>query len=338
MTTRSTSATRANGAAKTRAAKYQATKSRSTKRAKSHVKNNDSKLQVDYPLTNPDRVLYPDSGITKLELAAYYQQATEWILPYLEDRPLSLVRCPEGQSKACFFQKHAAPGTPDALRRIEITEKDGPETYLIAEDLPGLLSLAQMGVLEIHVWGSRADRLEHPDWFIIDLDPSPEVPWQQVVESAFLLRDFFAQLDLQTFVKVTGGKGLHVVAPLSPRRATWDEVKSFTQQVAQAFSEQYPGRYLAKMSKAARRGKIFLDYLRNDRGATAIAPYSTRAKPGAPISVPLTWKELTADIRSDQWRIENIAERLKRKKDPWDGLFEVKQQLPKLREPMRQLM
>lgn len=297
-----------------------------------------AELQVDYPFTNPDRVLYPDSGITKLDLGSYYQQAAEWILPYLEDRPLSLLRCPEGQSKACFFQKHAAAGTPDALRRIEITEKDGPETYLIADNLPGLLSLAQMGVLEIHVWGSRADRLEHPDWFVMDLDPAPEVPWQQVVESAFLLRDFFAQLDLQTFVKVTGGKGLHLVAPLSPRRATWDEVKSFTHQVAQAFADQFPDRYLAKMSKAARRGKIFLDYLRNDRGSTAIAPYSTRAKPAAPISVPLTWKELTADIHSDHWRIENIAERLKKQRDPWEGLFEVKQQLPKLREPLRQLI
>jgi bifunctional non-homologous end joining protein LigD len=275
--------------------------------------------EVEYPLTNPDRILYPDSTITKRDLAAYYQRVANRILPYLKDRPLSLLRCPEGRAKSCFFQKHALTGTPEALRRIEISEKGGPENYLIADNLPGLLSLA------------------HPDWLIMDLDPA-EVAWEQVVETALLLRDFFARLDLQTFVKTTGGKGLHVVAPLSPRRSNWDEVKNFAQQVAQTFAEQSPDRYLAKMSKAARRGKIFLDYLRNDRGATAIAPYSTRAKPGAPIAVTLAWKELSPETHSDSWRISNIDERLGRKRDPWQGLFDLKQRLPKLREPLRQFI
>ncbi|WP_254508468.1 DNA ligase D [Anatilimnocola floriformis] len=289
---------------------------------------------VAYPLSSPNRVLYPQEGITKLDLAQYYQQIAERMLPYLEDRPLSLLRCPEGQAKTCFFQKHAAAGTSEALRRIEITEKSGTETYLIADDLPGLLSLAQMGVLEIHVWGSRADRLEHPDWFVIDLDPAPEVAWERVIETALLMRDFLARLDLQTFVKLTGGKGLHVVAPLSPRRASWDQVKAFTHQIAQAFADQFPDRYLAKTSKAARRGKIFIDYLRNDRGSTAIAPFSTRAKPNASISVPIAWEELTVDLQPDAWTLRNIQQLLAAKKwSPWVGFFEVRQTLPKKFDP-----
>jgi bifunctional non-homologous end joining protein LigD len=286
---------------------------------------------IDFPLTNPQRVLFPDVGLTKLDLASYYQDVSEWMLPYLKDRPLSLLRCPEGQAKKCFFQKHAAAGTPEALRRIEIDEKNERETYLIADDLPGLLSLAQMGVLEIHVWGSRGDRLEQPDWLVFDLDPAPEVAWKEVVASAEMLRDLLAEIKLQTFAKLTGGKGVHLVAPLAPRRAEWPEVKGFAQGVANLLAQEYPERFIAKMSKAARRGKIFVDYLRNDRGSTAIAPFSTRAKPGAPVAVPITWDELTPAIAPDQFNVSNVRERLaKLKPDPWAGFAEVKQRLPKL--------
>jgi bifunctional non-homologous end joining protein LigD len=305
------------------------------KRGAKKSQENATATQVDYPLTNPDRILWPEKGVTKLELATYYQEVAERMLPYLEDRPLSLLRCPEGQAKACFFQKHAAAGTPKALRQIEIDEKDGPETYLIAEDLSGLLSLAQMGVLEIHTWGSRADRLDQPDWFVIDLDPSPEVKWEQVLETGFMLRDWLAALDLQTFPKLTGGKGLHVVAPLAPRRARWEQVKEFTQRIAQVMAEKFPNRYIAKMSKAARRGKIFVDYLRNDPGSTSISNYSTRAKPTAPVAVPIAWKELNAKTPPDRWNVENMHERLASlKRDPWEGFFEVKQTLPKKLEAL----
>jgi bifunctional non-homologous end joining protein LigD len=253
------------------------------------------------------------------------------MLPYLADRPLSLLRCPEGQAKTCFFQKHAAAGTPEALRRIEIEEKNETETYLIADDLPGLLSLAQMGVLEIHVWGSRGDRLDQPDWLVFDLDPAPDVPWKEVVAAAHLLRDTLSDLGLETFAKITGGKGVHLVAPLSPRRADWEAVKSFSQRIAQSLAEEFPDRFIAKMSKAARQGKIFIDYLRNDRGSTAIAPYSTRAKGGATVAVPLDWKELTAKLRPEEWTVETVPSRLKKlKRDPWADFFEVKQTLPKL--------
>lgn len=301
---------------------------------KTHRKSSRAKeavTTVDYPLTNPGRILYPEVGLTKLQLASYYQQVAEWILPYLSDRPLSLLRCPEGQAKTCFFQKHAAAGTPDVLRRIGIKEKNGNEIYLIADDLPGLLSLAQMGVLEIHLWGSRGDRIEQPDWLVFDLDPAPDVAWKEVVTAAHLLRELLGNLKLETFVKVTGGKGVHIVAPLSPRRADWDAVKLFTQQIAQGLAEQYSDRFVAKMSKAARRGKIFIDYLRNDRGSTAIAPYSTRAKGNATVSVPLRWEELTPKMRPDQWTVENVPKRLASlKRDPWEGFFDVKQSLPKL--------
>jgi bifunctional non-homologous end joining protein LigD len=287
--------------------------------------------QVNYPLTNPDRVLYPEIGLTKVELAAYYQQVAAWLLPYLKNRPLSLVRCPEGQTKTCFFQKHAGPGTPDVLRRIEIEEKDELDTYLIADNLPGLLSLAQMGVLEIHLWGSRGDRIEQPDWLIFDLDPAPEVAWKEVVAAGRLLRDLLADLKLTTFAKVTGGKGLHVVAPLAPRRADWPAVKGFTQAIAQQLAREYPDRFVATMSKAARRGKIFIDYLRNDRGATAIAPYSSRAKPGAPVAVPIAWDELSARTKPDRWNVRTLPRRLQRlARDPWAGFWDVKQSLPKL--------
>lgn len=306
------------------------------------AKKADAETKVAYPLTNPGRVLYPADGITKLELAKYYEQVADRMLPYLADRPLSLLRCPEGQAKACFFQKHAAAGTPDVLRRIEITEKDGPETYLIADDLPGLLSLAQMGVLEIHLWGARADRLGYPDWFVIDLDPAPDVAWKTVVETGLFIRDWLDKLELTTFAKLTGGKGLHVVAPLAPRRSDWDRVKSFTQSLAQTLAETFPDRFIAKMSKAARRGKIFIDYLRNDQGSTAIAPYSARANEQAAVAIPISWKELSADTKSGAWTVRNLSDRFpKLKKDPWQDFFENKQTLPKsttaLRTALRKL-
>ena len=280
-------------------------------------------------LTNPDRVLFPETGLTKRGLAEYYTTIADWIMPHLVDRPLSLLRCPAGREGTCFFQKHAAAGTPEALRRIEIQEKDEVDTYLIADDLPGLLSLAQMSILEIHPWGSRGDRLEQPDRLIFDLDPGPGVPWKEVVQAAVQLRDSLEQIDLQSFVKTTGGKGLHVVVPLAPRRADWDAAKAFARTVAEHFAAEQPSRFVATMSKAQRKGKIFIDYFRNDRGATAVAPYSTRAKPGAPVSCPIRWDELSAKLRSDAFTVANLPARLQAlKSDPWEGFFNVKQQIP----------
>lgn len=281
-------------------------------------------------LTNLDRVLYPDIGLTKLGLATYYAQVAGWILPHVIGRPLSLVRCPEGQGGQCFFQKHPGKGTPEALERIKIREKDGIEDYVMIQNLDGLLSIVQMSVLEIHLWGSRGDRLEQPDRLIFDLDPDENLPWPRVIEGARLVRERLRKLDLESFVKTTGGKGLHVVVPISPRRQEWPAVKEFTRQIAESIVADQPKLYTANMSKAGRKGKIFIDYLRNDRGATAIAPYSTRRKPGAPVSVPLAWDELTSAIKSDHFNTSNLAGRLEGlASDPWAEIDKIKQSLPR---------
>jgi bifunctional non-homologous end joining protein LigD len=278
-------------------------------------------------LTHPDKILYPEQGITKLELARYYQSIADWILPHVKDRPLVLVRCPEGREKACFYQKHPSIGTPEAFRQISIREKTKTGQYLIVDDVAGLISLAQIGALEVHAWGSRADKLEFPDRLIFDLDPAPDVAWATVVQSARQVRDFLEVLGLVSFVKTTGGKGLHVVVPVD-RRHGWNEVATFCSTVADLIVSLDPDHYTANMSKAARPGKIFLDYLRNARGATAVAPYSTRARPGAPVSTPLTWTELSPRIRSDQNTVRNIGKRLgSLKRDPWHGFLSERQTL-----------
>jgi bifunctional non-homologous end joining protein LigD len=208
-----------------------------------------------------------------------------------------------------------------------VREKTRQEHYLVVDDVQGLISLAQIGALEIHAWGSQTDDIERPDRLIFDLDPAPDVAWRRVVESAHQVRQFLSDLGLESFVKTTGGKGLHLVVPIQ-RRHDWDEAKAFTKEVAERIVAADPGRYTANMSKSARRGKIYIDYLRNGRGATAIVPYSTRAKPHATISTPLTWKELTADLHSDQFTLRNLPERLAAlRRDPWEELASTRQSL-----------
>ncbi|MGV3482902.1 MAG: DNA ligase D [Planctomycetaceae bacterium] len=278
-------------------------------------------------LTSPEKVLFSDGEITKLDLAQYYLSIADWILPHVANRPLSLVRCPEGAEKECFFQKHPGVGTPKTFRLIPVKEKSTTRNYLLVDTADDLVSLAQIGALEIHVWGSKADKLESPDRLIFDLDPDPSVKWPRVVESAHQIRAFLDDLGLRSFVKTTGGKGLHIVIPLQ-RRHDWDEVKAFSKQVAEIIEQADPQRYTCNMSKAARGGKIFIDYHRNGRSATAIAAYSTRAKAGATVSVPLSWEELTPDIRSDSFTIQNLPERLRKlKKDPWAEVGDVRQSL-----------
>jgi bifunctional non-homologous end joining protein LigD len=282
-------------------------------------------------LTHPERILFPDTGLTKLGLANYYTQIAEWILPHAVDRPLSVVRCPDGQAGQCFYQKHAGAGTPQSLGRVSIEEKDGPEEYVFVRDLEGLLSLVQMSVLEIHPWGALRDNVDRPDRLTFDLDPGPDVPWPRVVEAAFVTRDLLADHGLESFLKTTGGKGLHVVVPLSPRRADWNEAKRVCKYLAGLLADQEPKLYTINMAKAARKGRIFVDYLRNDRGATAVAAYSTRARPGAPVSTPLAWDELTAAIHSDHFNVANLPTRLKSlKRDPWAKIDSVNQSLPRI--------
>jgi bifunctional non-homologous end joining protein LigD len=279
-------------------------------------------------LSNPDRVLYPAQRVTKQQLAQYYEAVAEWLLPHLEDRPLTLVRCPEGHEKQCFYQKHLGPAASEALDRVDIEEQVGEsKPYAVANSLSAVVALVQMGVLELHTWGSRASLLERPDRMILDLDPDVGLPWSRVVEAAKLTHTLLDELGLASFLKTTGGKGLHVVVPLQ-RKHSWDEVRSFSQALARHLERALPERFTSGMSKQRRQKKIFIDYLRNARGATAIAAFSTRAKGGAPVSVPLAWDELADDLRSEHFTVHNVVERLRRlRSDPWDGYSKARQSL-----------
>jgi bifunctional non-homologous end joining protein LigD len=279
-------------------------------------------------LTHPGRLLYEEPAISKLDLAQYYVDVADRIMPHVKHRPLAIVRCPDGASGTCFFQKHLSAGMPDAIKPFSVKSKEGArESYVSIEDERGLIALVQFGVLEIHPWGASADDVDKADRIIFDLDPDPKVEWPDVIAAAKEVRDRLQELKLESFVKTTGGKGLHVVAPLRPAVA-WEPVKRLTQAIAFSMAADKPALYLAKSSKAARGGKIFIDYLRNDRGSTAVAPYSTRARAGAPISAPLDWRELNARLRSDRYRLGNIRDRLAAlPRDPWEGFFDIRQSL-----------
>jgi bifunctional non-homologous end joining protein LigD len=281
-------------------------------------------LPSGMPLTNLDKVLWPEQGVTKGELIAYLAIASERMLAQMGARPLTLVRCPNGHNKQCFFQKHAKDGVPAAVKRVEIEEENGVEAdYMMVDDLPGLLSLAQLGVLEIHTWGCHADQVEKPDQMVFDLDPDVGLGWDEVVRTAIDLRARLQVLGLESFVKTTGGKGLHVVAPIE-RRVEWDTFKAFTKRVAEVLEEEHPTRYTTNPLKAKRRGKIFVDYLRNARGASAIAAYSPRRREGAPVACPITWEELEAGVDPASFTIRTMAERLSAA-DPWAGYAKAKQ-------------
>jgi bifunctional non-homologous end joining protein LigD len=279
-------------------------------------------------LTHPDRVLYPEQGITKRDLAAFYEEIGEWILPHVLERPLSLVRCPSGQGTACFYQRHVGPEASDRIKRVKVREKGGVRTYAYIEDLAGLIGLVQMGVLELHPWGSHVGSLEHPDRLTLDLDPAPGVPWHRVIAAARQLRSLLSELRLKSFVKTTGGKGLHVVVPLA-RKQPWAAVKDFARGIAEAMARRAPREHTASLSKAGRTGKIFIDYLRNSPGATAVAAYSTRALPGAPVATPIAWDELEVDLRSDHFTVTNLPRRLAALgNDPWEDFLTLRQTLP----------
>ena len=276
-------------------------------------------------LTHSDRVLYPDEGLTKRDLADYYLAVAEAMLPHLLGRPLSLVRCPEGAGKPCFYQKHPGHSAPRALRRIDVEEGSGTHEYGVVDNVSALVALVQMGVLEIHPWGSREDHLEKPDRIIFDFDPAPDVAWTRVVAAAGDMRERLKTLGLESFLKTTGGKGLHVVAPIAPREE-WPAVKAFTKAVAAAMEHDAPREYTTVMSKRERRGRIFIDYLRNDRGSTAIAPYSTRARAGAPVAMPIPWSALNPALKPASYTVLTIPQHLlSRKTDPWDGITALRQ-------------
>jgi bifunctional non-homologous end joining protein LigD len=280
-------------------------------------------------LTHADRILFPPHRATKLDLARFYEAIADWILPHLTDRPTTLVRCPEGAHKRCFYQKHTGYWAPESLRRVKIQEKRKVGEYLVVDTLASLIGLVQIGILEIHTWNSVVARLEQPDRVVFDLDPGPGVKWTAVIDCARIIRDALRALGLASFVKTTGGKGLHVVVPLAPG-PSWDETTAFAHAVAESIARANPRRYLTQMAKAEREGKIFIDYLRNIRGATSVAAYSTRAKPEATVSVPLAWDELSPKITSSYFTIANLPSRLAGlAADPWAEYWKTRQTLPK---------
>lgn len=279
-------------------------------------------------LTNPDRVLWPDVPLTKLELVRHYESVADLMLPHVSGRPLSLVRCPTGYTGECFYQKHVE-NFPRAVGTVQVyePEEDREVPYATVRDLAGLVGLAQMGVLEIHPWGSRNDRMDQPDRIFFDLDPDPGLPFTAVAATALLLRSELDRLGLASWLKTTGGKGLHVVVPIR-RRQGWDEAKSFAKAFVDHIVSLEPRMFTSNMSKAQREGRIYIDYLRNSRGATSVAAYSTRARPGAPVSVPLFWNEIEGATERPVFTVRNLGERLRSLDgDPWGGIGDAKQSI-----------
>jgi bifunctional non-homologous end joining protein LigD len=307
-----------------------------------------AQIPTSVKLTNLDKVLFPD-GLTKGALIAYYAIVEPYMLPHLENRPLTLVRCPNGAprgssrvhqtpsrrdagevaaAKHCFYQKHVKRGLDPAIIGVPIREDDGTiGEYMAVGDRDGLFAVAQLGSLELHTWGCHIDDVERPDTAVIDLDPDEALPWRSVVRAAFEVRAVLEDLGLKSWVKTTGGKGIHVCFPIV-RRTSWDDFKDFTRGVATTIVASDPKRYTANMAKAQRTGKIFIDYLRNGRGATAVAPYSTRARRGAPVAAPITWDELEAGAHPRDFNLRSMMSRLETLKvDPWADFLKTKQSI-----------
>ena len=286
-----------------------------------------SAAATDVVLTSPSRVVYPDTGIRKQEVFAYYRDMLPWLLPEIVDRPVSVVRCPQGTQRPCFFQKHLPPGTGH-VGTVPIEEEGGTRAdYIVVRDAAGLLELVQFSALEFHPWGTRADAPDLADRIVFDLDPGPGVAWARVVAAARQVRDHLRELGLESFVRISGGKGLHVVVPLRPA-CEWSQVKAFARAFAEAMATADPLAYVATASKRQRKGRIFIDYLRNGRGATSVASFSLRARPGAPVAMPLRWEELGRVRRADAYDIASEPRRMKRmKQHPWGDIDRIRQDL-----------
>ena len=279
-------------------------------------------------LTHPDKILDAESQLTKQQLADYYWAIAPYMLPHIEGRPLSLVRCPEGTAKECFFQKHVNSMLPQGIEAVPVPDKKTGkmEDYITLATREALAGLAQIGVLEVHPWGSRSDDLEHPDRIIFDLDPDAAIAWSVLGAAATEVRTALKKLGLGSFLKSTGGKGLHVVAPIEPEH-DWGAVKQFAHDFVLRMEKAKPELYVTKMSKAIRTDRIYLDYLRNERGATAVAAFSPRSRPGVSVSVPLRWSELEGAERPS-FHVSDFEEwKARLGRDPWKELIELKQRL-----------
>ncbi|MEZ5938617.1 MAG: non-homologous end-joining DNA ligase [Hyphomonadaceae bacterium] len=278
-------------------------------------------------LTSPEKVLWPQAGITKRDLADYYLSHADRILEHVRDRPASVVRCPQGREGACFFQRHHVASTPDEIDYTDIREKDGTVAkYLVLNTPKALAAAAQIGVMELHIWGAHIDR-DRPDRIVFDLDPGPSVAFAEVVAAAMEIRAMLEEVGLEGFPMLTGGKGVHVAVPVE-RRNSWNDAKVFARGLAHALEARAPEAYVAQAAKSLRTGRIFVDWLRNERGATAIAPFSPRARPGAPVATPVSWDELPAMASGGAFTMSTIDARLRSlRSDPWEGYFALRQRL-----------
>ena len=275
-------------------------------------------------LSHPERVVFAAQGYTKLDLARYHDAVAEREVPHLRGRPLTLVRCGGAIAEGCSFMKHSKVWAPSALRRVRIPEQKKLGEYLVADTPQAVLALAQMDVIEIHTWNSRDDDLERPDRIVVDLDPGPEVRWSEVVAAARLLRGALEVLGLRSFVKTTGGRGLHVVAPLA-RERDWSECLLFARGLAETVAREHPKGFTTRYAKTGREKKILVDYLRNNRTNTSIAAFSPRAREGAPVSVPLAWEELSARLDPAKFTIATVPGRLR--DDPWRDSWKLRQRI-----------
>ena len=281
-------------------------------------------------VTHPTRIIFPEAGLTKLDLVRYYHDASPWMLPHLEGRPLTLKQCAP-DADHCRFLRHSGERSPTHVRVIKIQEKTKIGDYMIVDNETALLSLAQRNIVEFHTWNATADRIERPNRIVLDLDPGPKVAWRDMVTAARLVRSALESVGLQSWLKTTGGKGLHVVAPILPN-ADWAKCLEFARSVAFSIAEHEPARYTTRFAKAGRESQILIDYLRNNRTNTAVAAYSVRARPHAPISVPLDWDELSPKLDPARWTVKTIGRRLKELEaghDPWAGYSRCRQTIGK---------
>lgn len=288
-------------------------------------KHHDDSTVANVVITHPDRVLWPDRGITKLELARYYAAIAPKLLAHAGKRPISLVRCPKGQGRQCFFQRHPGEGMASRVHAVKVAGRGDGKPFIFIDDAQGLISLVQMGTIEIHAWNSPAAQAKRPDRLIFDLDPADDISWDGVKSAARDVRAALEKLGLVSFLKTTGGKGLHIVVPFAPG-PSWAEAKQFARTFCDTLARAEPNRFTINSRKDVRAGHIFLDYLRNDETASAVAAYSVRARPGAPVSLPIDWSELSGVKSGDAFKIQDA---LRRRKDPWAQMPKAgRQQLP----------
>lgn len=278
--------------------------------------------------THPERVVFPALGLSKRDVAEYYLTAARWLLPEVARRPLSLLRCPDGVSGECFFQKHGGRGLGAHVQALPLRQHSGIEDYVYIDDIDGLLQLVQMNTLELHPWGATIDDPEHPDQLVFDLDPGPGVGWRDIRQGARQIRAALREDGLQSFVRLSGGKGLHVVAPIRPQ-ADWDRAREYASQLAHRLAERHPDRYIATMSKARRDGVIFIDWLRNTRGATSVCSWSLRAREHAGVAMPVRWEELPGIASPQAFPLPRARRRIARLQvHPWGDWRRLEQVLP----------